>query len=336
MSALTNLNYMKQILRHPCALPDPIIAVKTAFEAALPLLFVVTTFSCTDYVKAHAGISWKCGRKMKALAKATLGPKYVGHAAFWYQASGAALAEQALWFWFLAELGTGFVADWTTLIYQEQKCDLDNSGYIHTSLAIGFAGPGEIREVPPGGLDTTHCARFNGHGVFVEPGCSATISFAIEWESFRPDLFGYGSVRTWLEDDRGHKYGMEDSQPNQSPSKNVSFGGINSHPGKPVIGTFYRVMSEVLSGVMGVHNGDIHVTTQGRPMPLIPAGCFTPHDTANMRNIRLRGPAGPADFTPLGSPIRLPQRVGGNTQGKTGRVNAAKPPPARKRKPHRK
>ena len=335
MSALTNLNYMKQILRHPCALPDPIIIVKTAFEAALPLLFVASTFSCTDYIKAHAGISWKCGRKIKALAQNTLGAKYVRAAAYYYEASGAALAENALWYWFLAELGTGFVANWTTLVYQEQGCGLDNSGYIHSSLAIGFAGPGEIRGVPPGGLDSTSCARFDGTGVFVEPGCTAAISFAIEWESFRPDLFGFGAVRTWLQDDQGNRFDMTDGTPHSDPAKNSNFGAHQTGRGKPVIGTHYTVMSEVLSGVMGVHNGVIDVTTSGRPMPLIPRGCFSPDEHATNYSGRLRGPAQPADFTPLGSPIRLPQRVGGNTQGKTGRVRAPKPPPARKKPPRR-
>jgi hypothetical protein len=117
---LSNLNYIKEVSVYPCATPGPIIAITTALEAAAPVLVELASFSCIDIYKTRLGISWRCGKQLKAIIKAAHGAKVIDNVHFIYQF--AAPVERILWYWFVAELTTNFLAKWTSLVYQQQGC----------------------------------------------------------------------------------------------------------------------------------------------------------------------------------------------------------------------
>lgn len=275
MSILKNTNYMKRIMRHTCDNTNPTIMIETAFEAALPLLFVPFTFSCFDWYKAGAGHSWKCGKKLRAVAKKVIGPTIVDGFHFMYNVSGIATAENLLFIWFIADLAVDTYANWSTLMYLEGNCDLPRNGTIQGSLDALIIDPGtkgrmflNLREEKP-------CCLVGGNVITIPPGCYADISYHCSWEPFPIGRLGGGSVKTWLQKDDGTIMSESDSQ-KPGPGKTYdTAGGLNHLAGRIIAGTSYTIGYEFSGGEFHMQSGGFTVSGHGKPQPLIPQGCFS-------------------------------------------------------------
>lgn len=120
MGFANNINYIEAMSVYPCALPGPLVLIKTAFEAFTPILMELESFSCIDILKLRAGISYRCGKTLKAAIKKAHGPKVIDRVHFLYQF--AAPVERLLWRFFIADLASSYFAHWTSLIYEVQNC----------------------------------------------------------------------------------------------------------------------------------------------------------------------------------------------------------------------
>jgi hypothetical protein len=104
----------------PCALPGPLIFIETALRAAVGTLYEALSFSCRDILKTRAGISWKCGRILKAIIKQAHPGELVDDFHQLYRFLSP--IDRLLWYFFLAELLSRFVASWTSMLYVAQQC----------------------------------------------------------------------------------------------------------------------------------------------------------------------------------------------------------------------
>jgi hypothetical protein len=273
MSILSNANYVSKVVKHRCGLPNPIIAVELAAEAALPLLFVPWTFSCTDWVKASVGISWKCGKKLQAVAKHVYGPKFTSGAAAIYELTGLSALENALWVWFVMDLAVDFAVNFTSLMYIENKCELPIEHAFQCGLSSIFTDTGG--DVLINGIGSSGCVLIGGNEIQVTFGCYADISYSCKWVPFHNDPANFGSVTTWLEADDGSKVALSSSgKPDKSGAAYTV--GLQAHNNASRFGgTSYKLKFVVNGGVMGCTEGSLTVSGHGKPQPLIPAGCFS-------------------------------------------------------------
>jgi hypothetical protein len=105
----------------PCALPGPLIFIETALRAAVGTLYEALSFSCRDILKTRAGISWKCGRILKAIIKQAHPGELVDDFHQLYRFLSP--IDRLLWYFFIAELISRFVASWTSMLYVAQQCN---------------------------------------------------------------------------------------------------------------------------------------------------------------------------------------------------------------------
>lgn len=273
MSLLSDANYISKVVKHHCALPNPIIAIELAAEAALPLIFVPFTFSCTDWVKASVGISWKCGKALSNVAKHVYGPKFANGAANIYEITGLAAAEKALWVFYVMGLAADFAVNFTSLMYIENQCDLPKEGWLNCALSSIYTDTGG--DVQINCIGSAGCVLVGGNEIQVQFGCYADISYSCVWTPFLNDPRNQGSVTTWLEADDGSKVAESTSGAPDRSGKSYTVGLQNHNNASRFGGTGYKLKFKVNSGLMGCSQGSLDVSGFGKPQPLIPAGCFS-------------------------------------------------------------
>lgn len=283
MSIKQSFNFVKSAFRHPCAVGGPQVVITTALQAAVPVLFSLNQFSCLDILKTRAGISWKCGRSLKGIIKSAHNPKVVNNGHFLYQL-GAAQGERLLWWWFVADLAAGFVADWTSMMYQESGCEAPGSTHFDVPVYTEFLFPqnhGDPNASPPltrdahiGNHRDGQCAQVEGDTILVPGGCTATISYDVEWKPFRDDPNNNGPVKSWLEDQHGKQY-----MPIVTDPKKWKPGEANAFSAVTHLDSFfadrheYKIKWEVQRGLMGAGVGHCRVTTTGRAVTVFPVSC---------------------------------------------------------------
>ena len=272
MSVSKNLNYIKRMWAHPCATPDIEIVIETAFTAGAIAVFELALFGCTDIMKMRVGKSPWHTRKLGGFIKAVHPPISMDQQLGVFRLPYV-VAEAGLWYMLVAEVASNFLPQWASMMYQMNGCALPGTGYIETGLSIGFGFPGDIRVVPAGGLDFNACVRFDGSGVTVTPGCYANITYTVTPGTFRPDLFGPGVCRFWLEDYQGNKSTVVSYNSEAPPQGNIKFGGMKLSAPVGVLGARAVVKMEILSGVMRVETGNIKASGYGRPIELVGSGC---------------------------------------------------------------
>lgn len=211
------LNYINKILTYPCALPGPVVWAETGLEAALPELFQLASFSCLDIVKARAGISWKCGRTIKAVAEQTVDPEVFGATRFLYKF--LAPIEEALWYFFLVEQTLSFVQNWQTLIMRAEGClNKDNQFSQYTG------SPGFVYEDEGGALgwgEITH-TTWSASDVVIQvvPGHKLAFTWSCGWGDW---LLNEATIDMFVEDAFGN---ILDSQTYHKPSgQDISCAG---------------------------------------------------------------------------------------------------------------
>jgi hypothetical protein len=333
MSIAGNANYLKKIFRHPCKVEDFTVIVETAFPVAALAIATVFGIGCTDIVKMSIGKSPFHSRKMNALLRSNTLMEKFGPRTF-LATIGYGAIERALWWWMIVDAASGIIPNWMSLIYQESGCALPSSGFIETSLALGFSGVGPPRNVPPGSLESIGCAHFNGTGVTIASGCYAAVTYQCQVAEFHPEIFGAVTSRIWLEDDQGNRSGVCNQGGTDNRSDNKVAGGWERTVAFVGSNRTVRVMFEVFSGVGGISTGSIKVSAYGRPMNPLTAGC-----TPKLVTYPWSPPPPPpppvfGSKTPIGTPITLPSRVAAPRNAKQKPPRAMKAPkPARRRKP---
>jgi hypothetical protein len=120
MGVLDNLNYIRKASYYPCNVADPVLIIEAAFRAAGPAIWEAATFSCVDLIRLRAGISPWHTRGLRALIKGINPP------AIQDQINGIYKfiipAERLLHFMFIADLTTGFLAQWQSQIFKLDAC----------------------------------------------------------------------------------------------------------------------------------------------------------------------------------------------------------------------
>lgn len=124
MGVIDNLGYISKATYYPCATPNPALILQAAGAAAFPTLMSAVSFGCGDIVKMRAGISPWHARNLKAMVKDAIPPEQI-------DAANKILKytvpiEKLLYFWFVVDLTTGFLAKWQSQIFKLNACG-DNS-----------------------------------------------------------------------------------------------------------------------------------------------------------------------------------------------------------------
>lgn len=273
MSISGNLNYIRRAMRHGCASPNIEIIIETAFQAAVPNLFKLTLFGCTDIVKMKLGRSPWHTRALKGLIDSVHTPETRAGNRFLFHI-GYDTIEKYLWWWMVADAATSFAADWMSLMYEEQRCQLPNSGHLTAPLTALYAGPeSNIGTVFINGVDARPCCRIGGNSVVIPAGCVGSISYHCEWTPFLGLPANQGSVTTWLEGPDGKKYDETESKPDGFGGVHQTIGMAPERRATVTADEQWFIRYKVNQGLMGCQRGHVSVSAQGRHIPLIGAGC---------------------------------------------------------------
>lgn len=272
MSISKNLNYLKNLWRHPCATPNIEIVIETAFEAFFPALYEVIGIGCTDIIKLRAGKAPWHGRNIRAIAKAVHVPEAVGKNIYRYSVPYLAV-EAGLWYWMVIDVASGFLPNWASLMYQESGCDLPRNGYIETEVGIGPKFPGGPYRCLLGNPSNKGCVRFIGDECMVARGCSATVTYDVTPVEHFPGIFGPGIAEFWLEDADGNTSPVNTWDSRAVQDGKARGGGINKARATTTGELSVVLNMRVLSGVVSFSGGHMRASGYGRPFSLIAGGC---------------------------------------------------------------
>jgi len=78
------------------------------------------SFSCRDIIKLRAGRSYRCGRALRGIIRAAHKTEVFDKFTHIYNLFEP--LDRLLWYFFIAELTSNFLARWLTLIYRAQHC----------------------------------------------------------------------------------------------------------------------------------------------------------------------------------------------------------------------
>lgn len=121
MGVLDNLGYIKQAAAYPCGNVDISLTLQAAANAGAITLWQAATFGCNDIVKMRAGLSPWHSRGLKALVDGILKPEEKNLVSKWYKF--IIPLEKALFFWFVVDLTTGFIANWQSQMFKLGACE---------------------------------------------------------------------------------------------------------------------------------------------------------------------------------------------------------------------
>lgn len=272
MSVMGNINYVKRVFAHPCASPDIAVLIETAFPAAAVALMDVFTFGCRDIQKMRAGRTPWHSRSFSTMLKSATKGQQLGPR-MWGFAIAFAPVEAALQYWLFADVATGFIANWMSLIYQVSNCTLPGSGHITCGVQSLAMSAGTDYTLQLLASETRPCAIVGGDRVLIPAGCSATISWQLHYEPFLMSPSNYGTVTAWLEEaDTGKRYSETEAFP-QPGGIAVGGGGATVRAPFPGLDVEYRLKARTSGGIMFVNQSTLSVSAYGRPMKILPTGC---------------------------------------------------------------
>jgi hypothetical protein len=272
MGTLNNMNYIKNIFRHPCGTPTIETLIETAIPAASVAILSVVLFGCDDIMKMRLGRAPWHTRSMKGLINAKgLGVRLgLNHHLMLDPFTPIFAALQ----WMLyADAATGFVANWMSLIYQAQDCRLPGNGYLRFGLTSLMLDPGGPYPLLIDGAGTRPCVLIGGNEIQIPPGCEATITWNAEFKPFRDDPANLGTATTWLEDDTGLHHSESDGWAAPEFGGRRNGGGTRIKAPAAGFGRNVRLKWRLNKGLMGCRGGNVSVSAYGRPMKMLPAGC---------------------------------------------------------------
>ena len=120
MGTLASLGYISRASYFPCADPNPLLFLQAAGNALYPTLLSAVSFSCLDIIKLRAGISPWHARGMRALVKGAIPATEADQINKIYKF--LVPLEKALFFFFVVDLTTGFLANWQSQIFKLDAC----------------------------------------------------------------------------------------------------------------------------------------------------------------------------------------------------------------------
>lgn len=200
MGAIENLGYIKQASLYNCGSPDPLLVIEAAGRAIAPVLISAVSFGCNDIVKLRAGISPWHARGMKALVEGAI------PAAQKDQVNGIykflVPAEKALFFFFVVDLTTEFLARWQSQLFKLGACDEQpDDCTIIGSDPVGFSPGNNVWATVAYSTQErtgTSCQPIIGLGPIIQPGQNFSITWSITTAPFfADDPPSY--VETWLQ-----------------------------------------------------------------------------------------------------------------------------------------
>lgn len=118
---MANLGYIKTATAFTCGNVDIPLTLQAAGNAAAITLMQATSLGCIDIVKMRAGVSPWHARGMKALANGVLKPAEHNLVSKVYKY--IIPFEKALFFFWVVDLTTGFVANWQSQMFKLGACD---------------------------------------------------------------------------------------------------------------------------------------------------------------------------------------------------------------------
>ena len=169
MSILQNVNYMKNFVYHPCATPNPLMLIETAFEAGLPEMLELLSADFFDKTLRATKDMWRRGAAADAAKKGppglatqppgghgrrlggTVGRRSVGipYGAKTWVFELVDAEQTAMFWWLVADLATEFLARWTTLIYLKQRCPFDHSCFAEGQFTTIYIDQGSNSPLLP-------------------------------------------------------------------------------------------------------------------------------------------------------------------------------------------
>lgn len=121
MGTMRNLGYIKTAAAFHCGNVDIPLTLQAAGNAAAITLMQATSLGCIDIIKMRAGISPWHARGMKALANGVLKPTEHNLVSGIYKF--LIPVEKALFFFWVVDLTTGFIANWQSQMFKLGACD---------------------------------------------------------------------------------------------------------------------------------------------------------------------------------------------------------------------
>lgn len=267
-----NLNYVRRVMRHPCAAPDPLTIVETGLSAGALAIVRLTTFGCTDILKSRAGRAPFHARHLNALIKGAGGPVGRGVNRFLFATPYNQL-EAFFWHWLVFDTTVGFFADWASMMYMEGRC-APRSGSDTFPLQALYLDAGDEGTVQINGVVNTECYRVGGNTLTIKPGCEVSFSAHCQWIPFNNDPANYGGVTTYWREIGGGNVDIADSLPAKDGSSSQSIT-MSTQRSRALTGErTYELKYFVTQGLQGCQQGSLTISGYGRAMPLIPQGCI--------------------------------------------------------------
>jgi len=272
MSATGDINYIKQMFYHPCATPSPQLMIETGLAAGAIAALELVSMGCLDILKLKAGKPAFHHYGFKALLKGAAKVSKVTprHHTILIPTAPIEAALNYLW---LIGVGTSFVKNWMSMVYQQSNCDQPGAGYFACPISTTFGGPGGPFNFLLNCLSTGVCASVGSNKIVIAAGCQATISFTARFRPFQDDPANQGAVTTWLEDGAGQQFSLTEAHLNPKTGETWSAGGLSNFHGGILASREVKLMYEVGSGIMGCSEGTLHISGYGRPIHIIPRGC---------------------------------------------------------------
>lgn len=198
MSIMKDINYIKELMVIPCAHPDIITVIETAFTSAPPALLTLFTPGCTEIIKTKLGLAPWHHRGVKALLKGTVTPQAISATKFLYKI-GYFAAEKYLYWWMVADVTSEFITTWQSQVYQAQQCQLPGAG-----TAYGYFAAFVYQPDQQGYLAWTTIKARPGviqglNQIAIMPGFEAAVAYTVNWDSW-PVPGQSVDVTTWLEE----------------------------------------------------------------------------------------------------------------------------------------
>jgi len=273
-----DINFLVALNQYSChTTGDPFVVIKTAFVAGIPTLYAFNQFSCLDIVALRAGITWKCGKKLKPIARQGI-PPWAGAATDFLYRLGPAQVRLGLWYYFVASEVTHFLARWTSLLYVQQGCDLPPEGACSVpAIMTPFGVLGPNGQAIMTALAPCHdpCGACSGRTISCLSGCSVNIIPMITWF---PEPAGAPptSVTCSVEvEDTGEV--MASLTNDANPANGNGNGYVWAHNLKSdlIAGVNYHVRVTV-GPEAGIIQGECSFTIQwsGYRTEVVPAGCI--------------------------------------------------------------
>lgn len=275
---MDDINFLTALNQYSCTpTGDPFVVIKTAFAAGVPTLYAFNQFSCLDIVALRAGISWKCGKKLKPIARQGIAP-WAGAATDFLYRLGPAQLRLGLWYYFVAQEATHFLARWTSLLYTQQGCDAppaDSCGVPAIMTPFGLLAPGAVAIMTALVGCSSSCGQCSGRSISVAAGCQVTIIPMVSWHPYPPGSAGATVTTSIIEEDTGKVVAerVDAINPDTGEGHGFVMGG-NLHGG--IIGTQVFNVQVTVGPTGGIQQGECSFTIQwsGYKSEVIPAGCI--------------------------------------------------------------